>query len=317
MRRDIPFIGALILAALAALSTRISGALAAAYKARVFLPVSSALRRLSASPASAALMAIGLIILLAACLRPRGRKRRAARIMSICLALYWLLWAPLYSVPALPDAPLSSDALHKLCLKLSAEADALLSFAGEMSADDMMAEAERLTSALTGEALALSRRDVTALFDRAGLAGLYIPLTGTAHVNLNDQAYMLPFTMCHELAHQAGYAREDEANYIAYRACMSGNAAFRFSGGFNMLLYAMNALYEIDRPAWRQCVNGMSDPLFFRFARCNGLYTARQTLPYRLSQLFSALFLRMNGQTQGAQSYENAVRLLLAEESAA
>ena len=79
MRRDIPFIGALILAALAALSTRISGALAAAYKARVFLPVSSALRRLSASPASAALMAIGLIVLLAVCLRPKSRKRRAAR----------------------------------------------------------------------------------------------------------------------------------------------------------------------------------------------------------------------------------------------
>ena len=316
MRRDIPFIGALSMAALTALATHVSGALAAAYKARVFPPVSAALRRLSESPAGAVFMTATLILLAFICLRPKCVRRCVARALCACLVPYWLLWAPLYNVPALPAASVSDDMLYKLCLKLSAEADALLPFIDDMTDSDMMTEAERLTGALTGKSLALSRRDVTALFDRIGLAGLYNPLTGTAHVNLNDQAYMLPFTMCHELAHQAGYAREDEANYIAYKACMSGDAAFRFSGSFNMLLYAMDALYALDRPAWRQCVNGMSDPLFFRFARCNGLYTARETPAYRLSQTLSTLFLRMNGQAQGAQSYENAVRLLLAEENA-
>ena len=316
MRRDIPFIGALSMAALTALATHVSGALAAAYKARVFPPVSAALRRLSESPAGAVFMTATLILLAFICLRPKCVRRCVARALCACLVPYWLLWAPLYNVPALPAASVSDDMLYKLCLKLSAEADVLLPFIDDMTDSDMMTEAERLTGTLTGKSLALSRRDVTALFDRIDLAGLYNPLTGTAHVNLNDQAYMLSFTMCHELAHQAGYAREDEANYIAYKACMSGDAAFRFSGSFNMLLYAMDALYALDRPAWRQCVNGMSDPLFFRFARCNGLYTARETLPYRLSQTLSTLFLRMNGQAQGAQSYENAVRLLLAEENA-
>ena len=316
MRRDIPFIGALGIAALTALATRISSALASTYRAHVFLPVSAALRRLSESPGRTVFMAVGLILLVVACLRPKCARRSIARMLCACLVPYWLLWAPLYNVPVLPDTDVSNDALYKICLKLSAEADALLSFAENMTDDNMMAEAERLTRALTSESLALSRRDTTALFDCVGLAGLYNPLTGTAHVNLNDQAYMLPFTMCHELAHQAGYAREDEANYMAYRACMGGNAAFRFSGCFNMLLYAMNMLYEADRSAWRQCVNGMSDPLFFRFVRCNGLYTARETLPYRLSQALSTLFLRMNGQMRGAQSYESAVRFLLAEENA-
>lgn len=316
MRRDIPFIIALGLAALTALSTRVSGALASMYKARVFLPVSAALRRLSELPVGAIFMAIALILLSAICLHPKRIRRCTARALCVCLVPYWILWAPLYNVPALSGASVSDGALYNICLKLSAEADTLLPFAEDMTANNMMAEAERLAGALTDEALALSRRDVTVLFDHVGLAGLYNPLTGTAHVNLNDQAYMLPFTMCHELAHQAGYAREDEANYIAYRACMRGSAAFRFSGSFNMLLYAMDLLYEADRPAWRQCVNGMSDPLFFRFARCNGLYTARETLPYRLSQALSTLFLRMNGQMQGAQSYENAVHFLLAEENA-
>lgn len=316
MRRDIPFVGALSMAALTALATRASGMLATGYKARVFLPVSAALRRLSESPAGAVFMTVTLILLAAVCLRPKCVRRCVARALCVCLVPYWLLWAPLYNVPALPAASVSDNMLYKLCLKLSAEADALLPFIDDMTDSDMTIEAERLTGALSGESLALSCRDVTALFDRIGLAGFYNPLTGAARVSLNDQAYMLPFTMCHELAHQAGYAREDEANYIAYKACMSGNAAFRFSGCFNMLLYAMDMLYETDRPAWRQCVNGMSAPLFFRFARCNGLYTARETPVYRLSQTLSTLFLRMNGQAQGAQSYENAVCLLLAEESA-
>ncbi len=310
MRRDIPFIGALIFAALTALATRVSGALAAAYKTHVFPPVSAALRRLSESPPGAVVMAVGLSMAAAVCLYSGSVRRCAARALCVCLVPCWLLWTPLYNVPALPDAPLSGDALYRLCLKLNAEADALLPLAKDMTADGMMAEAERLTGALTGESLTLSRRDVTTLFDHIGLAGFYNPLTGTAHISLNDQTYMLPFTMCHELAHQAGYAREDEANYIAYKACMSGDAAFRFSGCFNMLLYAMDMLYETDRPAWRQCVNGMSDPLFSRFARCNGLYAAQETLAYRLSQTLSTLLLRMNGQTQ---SYEDVIRLLLAE----
>lgn len=316
MNRDIPFIGALSFAALTALATRASGALAAVYKRRVFMALSPALRSLSDSAAGAA-CAFMLLLIVAFCLRPKNIRRCAARMLCLCLVPHWLLWAPLYNVPSLPNAPASADALFALCLKLSAEADALLPFAEDMAAGDMMAEAERLTEALTGGSLSLSRRDATALLSRMGLAGIYNPLTGAAHVSLDDQAYMLPFTMCHELAHQAGHAREDDANYIAYKACMGGNAAFRFSGCFNMLLCAMDMLYEADRPAWRQCVNGMSDPLFFRFARCNGLYTARETPAYRLSQTLSTLFLRMNGQMQGAQSYKNAVCILLAEEGAA
>ena len=47
-----------------------------------------------------------------------------------------------------------------------------------------------------------------ALFSALGIAGLYFPFTGEAIVNGDDLPDTLPFTICHELAHQAGFARE-------------------------------------------------------------------------------------------------------------
>jgi len=52
-----------------------------------------------------------------------------------------------------------------------------------------------------------------------GIGGVYFPFTGEANVNISMPHTSIPFTACHEMAHQIGFAREDEANFIAYIAC--------------------------------------------------------------------------------------------------
>ena len=48
----------------------------------------------------------------------------------------------------------------------------------------------------------------------------------------------MPFTICHELAHLKGYIYEDEANFIAFMACInSDNLFFQYSGYLNVLNY--------------------------------------------------------------------------------
>ena len=85
------------------------------------------------------------------------------------------------------------------------------------------------------------------LMSYAGISGVYFPFTGEPNVNIDIPLYMLPCTTCHECAHQHGFAREDEANFISYLVCNnSGDIEFEYSGNLLALIYSMNALYNID-----------------------------------------------------------------------
>src|SRR5207247_860895 len=47
------------------------------------------------------------------------------------------------------------------------------------------------------------------LMSYLGIAGIFIPFTGEANVNATLPDWELPFTACHALAHQRGFAREE------------------------------------------------------------------------------------------------------------
>ena len=54
-----------------------------------------------------------------------------------------------------------------------------------------------------------------------GITGIYSPFTGEANVNISSPDIYIPFTTLHEMAHQRGYASEDEANFLVYIACIN------------------------------------------------------------------------------------------------
>ena len=53
-------------------------------------------------------------------------------------------------------------------------------------------------------------------------------LTMEANVNVDVPDYT-PFTMCHEMAHQRGFMREDEANYRYLVGMSSDNVELMYS----------------------------------------------------------------------------------------
>ena len=92
------------------------------------------------------------------------------------------------------------------------------------------------------------------------ITGVYTFFTGESNLNVNFPDYTLPFTAAHELAHQRGFAREDEANLIAFLACdASSDPYIRYSGYVGMYQYVMNALYRADKDLYRE-VYFMSEP---------------------------------------------------------
>lgn len=85
------------------------------------------------------------------------------------------------------------------------------------------------------------------LMQHLGIQGYYNPWTGEAQVNKYLPAFMLPFVICHEMAHQSGIAAEDDANLLSYAiSIMPQDSVFRYSAYFNLWLYTHARLRMYD-----------------------------------------------------------------------
>jgi hypothetical protein len=74
------------------------------------------------------------------------------------------------------------------------------------------------------------------LMSRLGLSGFYMPFAGEPVFNDAQPDFDLPYVIAHEKAHQRGFAREDEANFLAFLVCVnSTNPYVRYSGYLNAL----------------------------------------------------------------------------------
>jgi hypothetical protein len=150
------------------------------------------------------------------------------------------------------------------------------------------------------------------------ITGVYFPFTFESNVNADVPHFSLPATMMHELAHFKGFMREQEANYIAYLACIhSGDSLFAYSGNSLALTYSANALYAADRDAYFQVMDGLSEGAR-RDLRASSDYWQRFETPVATAAAaMNDTYLRANWQESGVKSYGEMVDLLLAARRAA
>lgn len=79
------------------------------------------------------------------------------------------------------------------------------------------------------------------------ILGIYYPFTMEANYNRDICPVNLPNTICHEYTHLKGNIFEDEANFLAFLACMQSDSAdFRYSGYVQALEYMLDVAWEID-----------------------------------------------------------------------
>ncbi|OPJ60488.1 DUF3810 domain-containing protein [Clostridium oryzae] len=148
----------------------------------------------------------------------------------------------------------------------------------------------------------------------SGITGIYIPYTGEANVNVNNTDLMLPCTVLHEMAHQRGFAPEDEANYIAYLACMRHPYKyFQYSGTMLALEYSMDALYDKDAAAYKKLVNLYSPAVERDLKYENEFWNKYNGKVQDTCNQVNNTYLKSNGQTDGVESYGRMVDLLLAQ----
>lgn len=86
------------------------------------------------------------------------------------------------------------------------------------------------------------------LMSSTGLLGYYNPFSSEAQYNSMLPNSMLPFTIAHESAHQLGFAREQEANFIGYLICEhSEDPSLRYSAYLYTSLSLLSAVNREDK----------------------------------------------------------------------
>lgn len=148
-----------------------------------------------------------------------------------------------------------------------------------------------------------------------GFLGYYNPFTGEAQVNATVPPFTLPFTTCHEIGHQLGYATEDEANFAGYLSATSDSLAiFRYSAFLELFLYSNGQLSLRDsltaKANYFLCDSLVrQDILDYK----NFLLSYKNPLEPLLTAIYSK-YLRANNQPAGIYTYSDVVALLIAFE---
>lgn len=152
------------------------------------------------------------------------------------------------------------------------------------------------------------------LMSYTGISGVYFPFTGEANVNISIPDSMIPCTASHEMAHQRGFAREDEANYIAYLVCsLHPDYDFQYSGTLLALMNAMNALYRSDPDSYFNLGKMYSEGVKRDIIALDDFWSQFEGPVERTSEKINNAYLKANKQKDGVQSYGRMVDLLIAE----
>ena len=143
------------------------------------------------------------------------------------------------------------------------------------------------------------------------ISGVYMPLTGEANVNTNYPDYVVAFSSAHEKAHQRGIAGEDEANFVAFLACMySDDEYIRYSSYMSMLDYYLSALLKTDENMYYEVINSTAVNVcnemkaYYEFFRKYSFSSAS-----KVAEKVNDTHLKLQGQKEGTVSYGLVVEL--------
>lgn len=143
--------------------------------------------------------------------------------------------------------------------------------------------------------------------------GFFFPFTGEANINTDSPACLVPSTIAHELAHQRGVAKEQEANFAAVLASLeSGDAVYSYSASLLAYIHLSNALYDSDYDAWADNYAMLSEEVKADLMDNNRYWAQYETPVSNVSDTVYTGFLQSYGQTLGLKSYGACIDLLVA-----
>jgi len=179
--------------------------------------------------------------------------------------------------------------------------------------DDSFGTCRFLSPLLSGTYGRPKEYSFSAILSRMGTAGFYFPFTGEVTLNGNIPAVTRPFVMAHEMAHQRGFARENEANFIAYRVCAaSASAELRYSARVTAVMYLLGNLKREDTARYEAILKRLDCRVLAEIDNNRKFWQSHQGRARKLFSAWNDLFLRASNQKDGRRSYSRFTDLLVA-----
>ena len=145
------------------------------------------------------------------------------------------------------------------------------------------------------------------------ISGVYSYFTGEANLNTNYPEYVNVYTIAHEMAHQRGIARENEANFIAYLVCIGSDDPYmQYAGYLNMLEYLTGAIAESSVEDVRDIYRALDTRVYndiLIYSRFFQKYT--DSTASKVTDKVNDTYLVIQG-TEGTRSYGMVVDLAVA-----
>jgi hypothetical protein len=146
------------------------------------------------------------------------------------------------------------------------------------------------------------------MISKIGIEGYYNPLSGEANVNMALPAWVLPFVSCHEISHQLGVAREDEANLVAYLVGInSTDINFQYSVNYNMLRYILFEIRFKSPDDYLKMRDQLDPGILENFKAENQFWRKNNGHMSNYMGIAFDKFLKLNNQKRGIKSYQNIV----------
>ena len=155
------------------------------------------------------------------------------------------------------------------------------------------------------------------MYTSMGITGVTFGITGEAAVNPQIPQVLLPFTMCHEMAHRMCIATERDANFAAFLACsVHPDLEFEYSAYFMAFRYCYNALANVKTVAAQQfaadLLDGIGSQLRQDLDAYNSFFQKHQdAAAAEIANTANDTYLRTSGEKAGIASYSQVCDLLL------
>lgn len=146
------------------------------------------------------------------------------------------------------------------------------------------------------------------------IAGVYCFFTGEANVNTNYPDYVMISSAAHEMAHQRGISREDEANFASFLACINSDDPYiRYCGYVDNFSEVRNQLYSADYELYEQLMAQVPSEIRGEFTSYSLFFDKyRENIAATVNDKVNDTYITYHGQEAGSKSYGLVVDLLCA-----
>jgi hypothetical protein len=151
------------------------------------------------------------------------------------------------------------------------------------------------------------------LLNYMGISGYFNPFTGESQINYLMPVHDKPFVACHEMAHQTGWAREDEANFAGFTTGTNADdMLLRYSSYYAGVEEFMRYLRRRDTAAHHALRLKISPLVMQDFKTDSAYWVKYEGGAEVVSGIFLDKFFKANNQPHGLHTYNRMILLTMA-----